>query len=97
MNKKSLTKNVDKGTDELADTLFSEKKSSTKNIEKGTDVLADTLLMEKRYSNFDVDKGTEELSSMKQKVNTILRKGLDQFEVQSIGSKIWFKPDIGFF
>ena len=35
--KKSSTKDVEKGTDELADTLFMEKKSSIKNIEKGTD------------------------------------------------------------
>ena len=33
---------------------------------------------------------------MKQKVNTICRKGLDDFEVQSIGSKGWFKLDIDF-
>ena len=31
---------------------------------------------------------------MKQKVNTILRKGLNQFEGQSTGSKGWFKLDI---
>ena len=35
--KKSLTKDVDKGTDELADTLLTEKKSSTKGVEKSTD------------------------------------------------------------
>ena len=34
---------------------------------------------------------------MKQKVNTILRKGLDQFERQSSGSKGRFKLDIQFF
>ena len=74
--------NVEKCTDELADKLLSEKKSSTKNDEKGTDKLADMLLMEKKYSTFDVDKCTEELTFMKQKLNTIHRKGLDQFEGQ---------------
>ena len=34
---------------------------------------------------------------MKQAVNTILRKCLDQFECQSGGSKGWFKLDIDFF
>ena len=85
--KKPLTKNVEKGTDELADTLFYENKSSTNNVEKGTNVLADTLLMEKKYSTVDVDKDTDELAFMKQKVNEIRRKGLDQFEGQSIRSK----------
>ena len=45
--KKSLTKDDEKGTDKLADTLLSEKKSSTKDVEKGTEELADTLLSEK--------------------------------------------------
>ena len=85
--KKSLTKDVEKGTDELADTLLMEKKSLTKNVEKGTDELESTLFMEKKYSTKDVDKGTDELALMKQKVNTIRRKGLDQFEGQSIRSK----------
>ena len=67
--------------------LFSEKKSLTKNVEKATDELADLLLMKKKSSIFDVDKGTDELVFMKQKVNTINRKGLDQFEGQYIGSK----------
>ena len=58
--------------------------------------LADTLLMENKYSTKDVDKGTDELVFMKQKVNTISRKGLDQFEGQFIGSKVWFKLDIEF-
>ena len=93
----SSTKNVEKGTDELADTLFSEKKSSTNEVEKGTDELADTLLSEKKYSTFDVDKGTDELAFMKQKVNTILRKALNQFEGQSTRTKEWFKLDIEFF
>ena len=94
--KKSLTKDVEKGTDELADTLLMEKKSLTKNVEKGTYELESTLLMEKKSSTKDVDKGTDELAFMKQKVNTICRKCLDQFEGQSIGSKGWFKPDIEF-
>ena len=45
----------------------------------------------------DVDKSTDELADMKQKVNTIFEKGLDQFEGQSTGSKGWFKLDIEFF
>ena len=46
--KKSLTKDAEKGTDKLADTLLSEKKSSTKYVEKGTDKLAYRLLSEKK-------------------------------------------------
>ena len=38
--KKLLTKDVDKGTDELADMPFMEKISSTKDVDKGTDELA---------------------------------------------------------
>ena len=38
---KSLTKDVEKGTDKLADGLLIEKKSSTEDVEKGTDELAD--------------------------------------------------------
>ena len=34
---------------------------------------------------------------MKQAVNTICRKGLDQFQGQSSRSKVWFKLDIGGF
>ena len=41
LEKKSSTKDVDKGTDELVDTPLLEKKSSTKDVEKGTDKLAD--------------------------------------------------------
>ena len=41
LEKKSSTKNFDKGTDELADTTLLEKKSSTKDIDTGTDELAD--------------------------------------------------------
>ena len=52
--------------------------------------------MEKRYSIKDVDKGADELAFMKQKVKTIRRKGLNQFEGQYIGSKGWFKLDIYF-
>ena len=51
--------------------------------------------MEKKYLTKDVDKGTDELAYMKQSVVTIRRKGLDQFEVQSKGSKVWFKLDSG--
>ena len=39
--KKSSTKDVEKGIEEFTDTILSEKKSSTKNVEKGTDELAD--------------------------------------------------------
>ena len=92
--KKYLTKNVKKGTDELSHTLLSENKSLTKKVEKFTDELADTLFFEKKYSTFGVDKGTDELACMKQKVHTIRRKGLNQFEGQSNGSKGWFKLDI---
>ena len=41
LENKSPTKDVDKGTDEWADTPLLEKKSSTKDVEKGTDELAD--------------------------------------------------------
>ena len=74
-----------------------ENKSLTKNIEKGTDELADMLLMKKKYSTKDFEKGTDELAFMNQKLKTIRRKGLDQFEGQSIGSKGRFKLDIDFF
>ena len=53
--------------------------------------------MGKESPTFDVNKGTDELAFMKQKVNTICRKGLDQFEGQSILSKGWFKLDLEFF
>ena len=66
-------------------------------MEKGTDELADTLLSENKSSTKDVEKGTDELAFNKQKVNTIHRKGLNQFEVQSTGTKGWFKLDIDFF
>ena len=69
------------------------KKSSTKDFEKSTDELAYTLLMDKKYSTKYFEKGTDELSDMKQKVNTISRKGLDQFEGLYIRSKGWFKFD----
>ena len=39
--KKSLTKEVEKGTYKLADKPFMKKKSSTKYVEKSTDELAD--------------------------------------------------------
>ena len=39
--KKSSTKNVDKGTDELADMPLTGKKYLTKDVDKGTDELAD--------------------------------------------------------
>ena len=95
--KTSLTKDLEKGTDELADTLLTEKKSLTKDVEKGTDELADKLLMNKKSSTKDVDEGNDELAFMKQKVSTIRRKSLYQYEVQPIGSKGWFKLDIEFF
>ena len=94
--KKALTKDVEKGTDEFSETLLTEKKYLTKDVEKGTDELADTLLTEKKSSTKDVDKGTDELEDMKQKVNTISRKGLYQFQGISIVSKGWFKLDIEF-
>ena len=81
----------------MAYTLFMERKFSTKNVEKGTDEFADTILIENKSSTNYVDKGTDELAFMKQKVNIIRRKGLYQFEGQSIGSQGWFKLDIDFF
>ena len=39
--KKSLTKDVEKGTDKLADMILVEKKYSTKDVDKGTDDLSD--------------------------------------------------------
>ena len=36
-----MTRDVDKGTDELADTPLLEKKSSTNDVDTGTDELAD--------------------------------------------------------
>ena len=39
--KKSPTKDIDRGTDELVDIPLMEKKSSTKYVDKGTDELAD--------------------------------------------------------
>ena len=69
----------------------------TKDVEKGPDKLADTLMMEKKYSTKDVGKGTDELADTKQKVNTIRRKGLDQFEGQSFRYKGWFKLNVNFF
>ena len=53
-------------------------------------------LMQNKSSTKDVDKGTDELADMKQAVNTICRKGLDQFEGQYSGSKGQFKLGIGF-
>ena len=58
--------------------------------------MADTLLFEKKSLTKDVEKGTYELAFNKQKVNKSLRKGLNQFEGQSIGTKGWFKLDIEF-
>ena len=97
MEKKSSTKDVDKGTDELTDMLLMDKKSSTNNVYKGTDGLADTLLMQRKSSTKYVDKGTDELAFMKQKVNAIIGDFLDHFEGQSIRSKGWFKIDIDSF
>ena len=94
MEKKYCSKNFEKGTDKWADTLLMEKKSSSKNIEKGTDELAYTLLAEKKSSTNDVDKGTDELEFMKQKMDSIRRKGLDKFEGQYIVSNGWVKLDI---
>ena len=66
-------------------------------MDKGTNELVYTQLSENISSTFDVDKGTDELAFMKQKVNTILRKALNQFEGQSTRTKEWFKLDIEFF
>ena len=94
--KKSLTKKYEKGTDELADTLLSEKKTSTNMVDKCTCEKADTLLSGKKHLTKDVEKGTYELVFKKQKVHTIRRKGLNQFEGQSNGNQGWFKLDIEF-
>ena len=94
--KKSLTNKYEKGTDGLADTLLSEKKNSTKKVDKGTDEKAYTLLSGNKPLTKDVEKGTDELEFNKQKVNKIHRKGLNQFEGQSTGTKGWFKLDIDF-
>ena len=58
--------------------------------------MADTLLSEKKSLTLDVYKGTDELEFIKQKVNTICRKGLDQFDGQYTRTKVWFKLDIEF-
>ena len=39
LEKKSLTKDADKGTDKFADMPLMERKSSTKDVDKGTDEL----------------------------------------------------------
>ena len=83
--------------DEVVTTSLSEKKSLTEDIDKGTNKLEDMLSIQKKSSTKDVDKGTDELADMKQAVNTICRKGLDQFEGQSSECKVWFKLDIEFF
>ena len=62
--KKSFTKDVEKGTYELADTLLMEKKPSTENVDKGTDELEETLFMEKKSSTKNAEKGTDELTDM---------------------------------
>ena len=53
-------------------------------------------MIDNKYSTKDVDKGTDELAFM-EKMSTILRKGLNQFEGQYIIYKGWFKLDIEFF
>ena len=92
-----MTKKYEKVIDELSDTLLSENKSSTKKVDKVTDELANTLLSEKKSSTKDVEKGTDELAFKKQKLNTILRKGLNHFEGKSTRNKVWFKLDVNFF
>ena len=82
---------------EVVTTPLREKKSSTKDVDEGTDELADIPLMNNKSSTKDVDKGTDELADIKQAVVTIRKKGLDQFEGKSKGSKRWFKLDSGFF
>ena len=54
-------------------------------------------MSEKKPLKIYVEKGTYELAFKKQKVNTTLRKVLNQFEVQSTRTKEWFKFDIEFF
>ena len=78
----------------MADTLLSEKKTSTKKVEKSTDENSYALLYEKKPLTRDVEKGTDELAFKKQKVHTIRRKGLNQFEGKSIGTHGWFKLNI---
>ena len=77
--------------------LLVEKKSLTKDSEKVTDKLVDKLFSEKKSSTLDVDKGTDELKFMKQKLNKIFKKDLNQFEGQSTGTQGWFKLNIKFF
>ena len=81
--------------DEVVTTPLSGNKSLTKYVEKGTDKFADMLLKENKSSTKYFDNGTDELVDMKQALNTVCRKGLDQFEGQSSGSKGRFKLDIG--
>ena len=69
--------------EEVVTTPLSEKKSSKKDVEKGTDELTHTLLIEKKISTKDVEKVAYELADMKQAVNTILKKGLDQYRIPS--------------
>ena len=62
--KESATKDAEKGTDGLADTLLSEKKSSTnfvEDVEKGTDELADILFSKKKLVTERDKKGTGKL------------------------------------
>ena len=94
--KKLVTDKDKKCTDELSDTLLSEKKTSTKKVDKGTYEKADTQLSEKKYLTKDVKKGTDELAFNKQRVHTIFRKALNQFEGESIGTHEWFKLNIEF-
>ena len=93
--KKYSTKKDEKGIDKLSDTLSLKNKSLTNKLEKGTDELADMILSDKKSSKKHVEKGTDELA-LKKNVNAIRRKGLNQFEVQSTGTKEWFKLDIDF-
>ena len=53
--------------------------------------------MENKSLTKDFDKSTDELADMKQALNTICRKGLEQFEGPYSVSKIWFKLDVDFF
>ena len=94
-NKKVSNVLVDR-KEEVITTALYEKKSSTNDVKKVTYKLEDIPLMQNKSSTKDVDKGTDESSEMKQAVITILRKGLDQFEGQSRGSKGWFKLDSDF-
>ena len=92
-----MTKNVDKGTDELTDTLLSEKNPRQRRSRR---LLMNWQIHYCLRINLQIlmlKKGTSELAFMKKRVNTIRRKVLNRFEGQSTGTKEWFKLYIEFF